>query len=221
MANKFWLGSQWGFDRLTSRPLDDRFSTITADDDVCEYTFAYHNVCDINNIKSMSLDDFITINSSGKPIPNDAAKPTWSVDPSTGEITPSITTPMSVLYKFYRGKGGTYYKEYKYKCNSTSYADVKAGSWKLIGCTWKTPEESGIKNYANPSSLPSVSSMTNAQIDAFLANGYKKVYMISFDGGDTVESLFGSKPAPGGGTESKTLFDLSDEAWDKCINEEL
>jgi len=179
MAKKVWLGVQAAYNNLTSRPIDDEFFTTTDE----TFTFSYEDVGDAAAINALSIDDIITINSYGECIPNAA------FFGDAHEISKGYT----VLNKLYRGSTGTCYEAYKFQYtddgDTSSYADVRAGSWRKIGYTTKTPETSGIKHRHLVNSLPNVASMSDSEIRSFLNGDYKNVLLIQIGDSTTAEEL--------------------------------
>lgn len=179
MAKKVWTGTQTAYDSLTNRPADDEFFTKVNE----TYSFNYNDVGDVIAINALTIENVVTIDANGVCTANSAF---------TGP-SHSISSSYAVLNKMYRGTTGTSYKEYKFKYtddgNSSSYDDVRAGSWVFIGYTTKTPATSGIRHRNLVETLPDVAHMTDSQIRTFLNGDYKNVLLVQIGDSTTAEEL--------------------------------
>lgn len=186
MANKLWIGTQTEFTNLKTYPIDDIFSTKSTS----SYSFNYHNTCNIATLASWDLDTFITVQADGTCVANSGAL--VAADP--------ITITNKILHKFYRGKGGTIYREYVRAANKW----VKLGDVYRDSSLSQDDEgsETGLANYIVVDSLPSSRISTD------------KVYLVKYDIANSVESLFGSKTVDGV-TSSKSLADITTEVRNK------
>jgi hypothetical protein len=186
MADKLWIGTQTEFTNLGTYQIDDIFSTKSTS----SYNFNYHDTCSMATLASWNLDTFITITPEGKCVANSGAL--VAADP--------IPVTNKVLHKFYRGKGGTIYREYVRSANKW----VKLGDVYRDSSLSQDDEgsETGLTNYIVVDSLPSSGIKTN------------KVYLVKYDITNSVESLFGSKTVDGV-TSSKSLADITTEVRNK------